>query len=256
MTDTRNQARQRRGIETRGGLRGTNERRYVGTVGDDRGRRGSQLRSAAQSADSAVVTGQPIVYATPYEVHDAYGSFTETIDPGALMAVLKSGCDCRMLVNHQGLPLARTTSGTLKLESTPKALVFSAQLDTRQTIASDLVLAIDRDDVTQMSCGFVVGDDTWSADYSKRVIHTFAELFDVSAVTYPASPTTSIEILEDELPPEGGPDGTAGGSGTDTGPGSQDGTGSRAHRHRVQVDMDMIRLGLPPLADRRKDTHE
>jgi uncharacterized protein len=243
----------RRGIETRGGLRGTTERRYVGTVGADRGRRASQLRSAATSSNTAVVTGQPIMYSTPYTVFDNFGSFTETILPGALTAILPVS-DVRLLVNHQGLPLARTKSGTLTLQNTPQALCFSAQLDTRQTIASDLVLAIDRDDVTQMSCGFVVGDDVWSDDYSTRVIYAFAELFDVSAVTYPASPTTSIEILEDELPDEGGPDGTAGGSGTFGGPGGQDGTGSRAHRHRVQVDRDRMRLRFPP-TDRRKDAH-
>jgi hypothetical protein len=61
-------------------------------------------------------------------------------------------------------------------------------------LANDLAVAIERGDVSQMSCGFVVGRDTWNSDYTKRSIQALAELFDVSAVTYPASPATSIEL--------------------------------------------------------------
>jgi hypothetical protein len=77
-----------------------------------------------------------------------------------------------------------------------------ARLDGRQTAARDLAIAVERGDVTQMSCGFVVDDDDWGWDDAgdeTRDIYSLQELFDVSAVTYPASPTTSIALTERAL---------------------------------------------------------
>jgi hypothetical protein len=41
-----------------------------------------------------------------------------------------------------------------------------------------------------------VSSDTWDDSMENRTIHTIEDLLDVSAVTYPASPTTSIEIAQ------------------------------------------------------------
>jgi HK97 family phage prohead protease len=153
---------------------------------------GLEVRTGTK-ANTIEVTGEPIVYDAPYTVMDMLGEFEETMKPG-VMANLLDTVDCRFLFNHDGLPLARTTSGTLKLTDTKKALRFSAVLDTRQQMAGDLAIAIERGDVSAMSCGFVVGDDVWSDDWSTRSIFRFDDLLDVSAVTYPASPTTSIDV--------------------------------------------------------------
>ena len=84
---------------------------------------------------------------------------------------LATTADCRFLINHTGMPLARTLSGTLTLTEGPTALSFRATLDARQQMANDLAVSIERGDVSAMSCGFVVGRDKWSADYQKRVSH-------------------------------------------------------------------------------------
>jgi hypothetical protein len=73
-------------------------------------------------------------------------------------------------------------------------LRFTACLDARQQLANDLAIAIERGDVSQMSCGFIVAQDEWDENMEDRTIRRFADLLDVSAVTYPASPTTSIEV--------------------------------------------------------------
>ena len=156
-------------------------------------RGGLEIRSGIAGSNLVEITGQPIVYNQPYSVRDMLGEFQETMKPGVCANVLTTA-DTRFLFNHDGLPLARTVSGTLKLNDTPDALSFSAFLDTRQQLANDLVIAIERGDVSQMSVGFVVADDSWSDDWTQRSIHRFEELLDVSAVTYPASPTTSIDI--------------------------------------------------------------
>lgn len=156
-----------------------------------------EVRSAAgdSSGDTVELTGAPIVYDQAYEVYDMFGAFEETMHPGVASQVLSSReLDCRFLINHKGLPLGRTTSGTLTLTDTADALTFSLAVDMRQQMANDLVVAIERKDVTQMSCGFIVAADTWNDDYTVRDIYALDELLDVSAVTYPASPTTTIDI--------------------------------------------------------------
>src|ERR1700747_1374634 len=67
--------------------------------------------------------------------------------------------------------------------------------------AADLVLAIDNGLVTQMSVGMEVdpdgdlwsGSDDWGMP-NKRDIVRLKNIFDASAVTYPASPTTAIAL--------------------------------------------------------------
>jgi HK97 family phage prohead protease len=141
------------------------------------------------------ITGSPIVYNSPYVVRDLFGEFEETMMPGVCSAALVNAeTDCRFLFDHSSMPMARTRSKTLTLKDTPTALRFTALVDTRQRIANDLVIALERGDVSQMSCGFIVARDSWNDDMTKRSIHSFRELLDVSAVTYPASPTTSISL--------------------------------------------------------------
>lgn len=159
-------------------------------------------RRVAQDGNSIVLTGMPIRYQSAYDVRDWAGVFRETMHPGvADNAMASRDFDCRFLVNHDGMPLARTASGTLLLEDTPKGLRSEARLDARSNLANDLAVAVERGDITQMSCGFVVatGGDEWRfADdgTEERDIYSFDDLFDVSAVTYPASPTTSIELTQ------------------------------------------------------------
>ena len=198
---------------------------------------------AGSNSTAATISGSPIVYDQPYTVFDRFGSFTEVVQAGALTSILPTS-DTRFLYNHDGLVLARTASGTLVLTDTPKALNCTATLDPRMTVAADLVLAIGRGDVDQMSVGFIVADDIWDADFSHRTITLFQELMDVSAVCFPASPTTSVELLdvpEHLLPAVGGDDGTqGGGSGNAPGIGNDDGTGSRAALARLRVDRDRL----------------
>lgn len=158
-----------------------------------------EVRASSDGRD-IVLSGTPIVYDTPYSVRDMLGSFRERMIPGVAGEVMgRSDFDCRFLVNHDGLPLARSASGTLVMTDTPAGLRAEAHLDGRSQMANDLAVAVERGDVSQMSCGFVVAEDEWRwADdgEEERDIFSFDDLFDVSAVTYPASPTTSIEVAQ------------------------------------------------------------
>ena len=161
----------------------------------------TELRTATDPTTGEIVLrGMPIAYNTGYNVWDpAIGQFRETMRPGVAARVMASSdFDCVFLFNHMGMPLARSTSGTLTFEDTPAGLVSIARMSPDQQLARDLAIAIERRDVYQMSCGFVVARDEWgwdnAAGIETRAIGELDELFDVSAVTYPASPTTSIEV--------------------------------------------------------------
>jgi HK97 family phage prohead protease len=177
-------------FEQRAQLRGSQEvRKFSATVA------GGRVVRSTMTTDGIEITGAPVVYNVAYTVYDSLGSFQETMLPGVVSEIMGT-CDCRFLVNHsrEMIPLARTASRTLRLSDGPDALRFSATLDKRQSLANDLAVAIERGDISQMSVGFIVGKDDWSDDYSTRTIRSIAELLDVSAVTYPASPTTSIGL--------------------------------------------------------------
>ena len=122
--------------------------------------------------------------------------FREYIAPGAFRKTLQETPDVRLLINHEGLPLARTKNGTMTLTEDSVGLRFDAVLaDTSES--RDLYKLIERGDVDQMSFAFRVIRQKWSNDRSERTL-TEVSLADgdVSVVTYPAYPATSVEARE------------------------------------------------------------
>jgi HK97 family phage prohead protease len=134
--------------------------------------------------------GTASVVDTPYVVRDMFGEFSETIMPGAFNRTIKQKSDVRLLVNHEGVPLARTKSNTLALLADPHLRAVAPSLDPKNPDVQRIQSAMGRGDMDQMSIGMRVRDQDWSSDHSERTIREI-ELFDVSIVTYPASPTTS-----------------------------------------------------------------
>lgn len=158
---------------------------------------GLEVRSPSDGSDTIEVVGSPIVYNAAYKVRGLFRDFEETMLPGVASAILGT-VDCRFLENHEGRPHARSTAGTLIFADTPDKLTFTARMDARRQDSTDLALAIEHGDVTQMSCGFIVapGGDDWNKAENERQVSRFADLLDVSAVTYPCSPTTDIAVAQ------------------------------------------------------------
>jgi len=122
--------------------------------------------------------------------------FKETIAPGAFRKTLSETPDVRLLINHEGLPLARTKNGTLTLSEDDRGLFMDAEIaDTNE--GRDLYKLVERGDVDQMSFAFRVIRQKWNEDRSVRTL-TEVSLADgdVSVVTYPAYPTTTVEARE------------------------------------------------------------
>jgi HK97 family phage prohead protease len=140
------------------------------------------------------LTGYALTWETPYDVAGGapYG-WTELIARGAVTKSLAERDDVRFLVNHEGLPLARTKSRTMTLEADDLGLLVNVpNLDARNNpFAAAFLSAVLRGDADQMSWAFQATRQAWNSDYTERTI-TEARMFDVSGVTYPANEATII----------------------------------------------------------------
>lgn len=121
--------------------------------------------------------------------------FTERIQRGAFEETLAGSPDVTLLVSHAGLPLARTTSGTLQLHESHDGLEVEARLDRSDPDVARLVPKIQRGDLSKMSIGFYVREQVWNGDYDDRTI-TRIDLNrgDVAVVTHPANPATLVSV--------------------------------------------------------------
>jgi HK97 family phage prohead protease len=149
-----------------------------------------EVREAADS-DSLTFSGYATVFNADYTVGDSFGEFTERIAPGAFTRTLDENPDVILNVNHAGLPLARTKSGTLKLTQDKVGLRVSAELDRSDPDVQAILPKMRRGDLDEMSFAFRVTKQEWSDDYLDRTI-TEVNLSrgDVSIVSFGANPTT------------------------------------------------------------------
>jgi len=126
---------------------------------------------------------------------DDLGGFREKIDPGAFQESINNKDDVRALFNHDSnYVLGRIKSNTLTLTEDGTGLrMENIPPDTQW--AKDLQSSIDRGDIDQMSFGFRTISDRWEKKDEEN-IRTLekASLFDVSVVTYPAYPETSVAL--------------------------------------------------------------
>jgi HK97 family phage prohead protease len=129
----------------------------------------------------------------PYEMYDFWGPYTEIVDGGAFNTTLAADPDVAFLLNHRGVTMARTKSGTLSLSVDDHGLRSIALLNPERTDVKDLVHAISDGDIDQMSFGFRIVSGQWSPDYTEyRILEVDLDRGDVSAVNYGANPNTTI----------------------------------------------------------------
>jgi HK97 family phage prohead protease len=114
-----------------------------------------QLRAgqSGTGGETLTFTGYACVTEAPYEMSDWAGPFTEVVRQGAFAKTLGEGADVPFLVNHTGLTLASTKSGTLKLSEDDTGLHTEASLDPASPHVQALRSAMERGDVDEMSSG-------------------------------------------------------------------------------------------------------
>ena len=163
-----------------------------------------EVESRAAAEDGKIsIAGKPVVF---NQSTDIGGFWEEKIDPSAIDE--KTLRDVRLLVNHDfdGIPLARSRrnsrNSTMRLSITSEAVEMEADLDPNNPKAVELDSAIKRGDISGMSFAFLVDGDSWEdldSDYPKRTITHISEIFEVSAVTWPAYEQTSISSRSMEI---------------------------------------------------------
>ena len=145
------------------------------------------------TANGVSVEGHASTFGQAYDM----GWYQETVAPGAFARTLKTNPDVRLLVNHDGLPLARTRSGTLDLAEDNSGLYMRSTLDPTDPDVKRLVPKMARGDLNEMSFSFGLSEDgdEWSEDYTARTLrHLNLEGGDVSIVTYPANPNATVSL--------------------------------------------------------------
>jgi HK97 family phage prohead protease len=153
----------------------------------------------------ASTTGSPKVsgYAARYGVlSHSLGKFKERIAKRAFDKILSSSPDTVLLLNHdQNLICGRTTAGTLQLRSDDNGLRFDCDLP-NTSYARDLHENVLAGNLNACSFAFTLdaGDDEWAEEEDEnrsrslvRTIKNFSSLHDVSIVTSPAYPNTSVD---------------------------------------------------------------
>lgn len=123
------------------------------------------------------------------------GWYQETIKRGSFAKTLSEKPDVQLLIGHEGLPLARTTSGTLQLREDGAGLSVDAQLNPEDPDVQRLAPKMARGDVTEMSFGFRVIRQNWDDTFENREISEVSlDRGDVSVVAYGANPFTSTNL--------------------------------------------------------------
>lgn len=152
--------------------------------------------SAAIAAPAATfgLTGYASTVDDPYTVSDWLGDYTETICRGAFTKALQERDDVRLLVNHEGIPLARTKSGTMTLREDDHGLMVDVpNLDGDSPLVQTVRSAMQRGDVDEMSFAFRATRQEWNEDYTERFVRE-VKLFDVTIATYPANAGTNVKL--------------------------------------------------------------
>lgn len=156
----------------------------------------TNIEVRSENGEQKSVIGYGAVFG---KLSENLGGFRELIDPNAFDDVM--GDDVRFLFNHDANHIfGRTLAGTLKLSVDSEGLFYEVNMPETNS-ANELLVAMERGDVTQSSFAFSVKEDKWETKEGEdiRTITKVGRLYDVSAVTYPAYPDASVGLrsLED-----------------------------------------------------------
>lgn len=167
--------------------------------------RGREVRRLAvdgfelREADGVMkLSGVASVTDTPYSM----GYYTEVIKRGAFTKTLSENPDVQLLINHDGLPIART-GRNMTLVETDRGLQVDADLNPDLPRVRELALTASDGLIDQMSFAFRVVRQNWydeevgDGGFDHRdILEVNIDRGDVSVVNQGASPTTSFSLRD------------------------------------------------------------
>ena len=162
----------------------------------DREYRNMELRLAEQvegEEKKYIVEGYASTF-DPYKLLSRDGvDYYERIEPTAFDEADLS--DVVFRVDHEGRVYARSSAGTVDIWHDEHGLGQRTDLGRTQK-TREIFADIEAGNYPQMSFAFVVADDGDRYDKAThtRVIERIAKVFDVSPVSFPANPNTSLSV--------------------------------------------------------------
>jgi HK97 family phage prohead protease len=146
------------------------------------------------------LTGTATVFNREYQMWDDFGPYKERVSDRAPVESLAANPDVAFLVNHKGITMARTKTGTLLLASDSTSLPITAYLNPDRSDVQTLMSAVDDGLVDEMSFAFELLEGEWNDDFTVFTITRLSvDRGDVSAVNYGANPYTSIAARSQEI---------------------------------------------------------
>ncbi len=130
----------------------------------------------------------------PYKLIEIDGEdYNERIEPTAFDEADMS--DVVYRIDHEGRVYARSSAGTIKLDIDERGLHHITDLS-QTSGAREHFEDIAAGNYPQMSFAFTVGADHYDAETRTRIIDRIDKVFDISAVSFPANPTTEIHVRD------------------------------------------------------------
>lgn len=106
--------------------------------------------------------------------------------------------DCVFRIDHSGPVYARVSAGTVKIDADEKGLHNVNDLS-RTEAARKIFEEIRAGNYPQMSFAFSVSEDHYDKETHTRVIDRINKVYDISPVTWPANPNTSLSARSRDL---------------------------------------------------------
>lgn len=125
----------------------------------------------------------------------------EEVSPGAVTKSLKEN-DVRALFNHNSeLVLGRAGNNTVTFKDDEIGLWASIEINENDQTALDVYARVERGDINACSFGFRHPKEEVEnrEDGTTKFILKEVDLLEISAVTFPAYPTTSIEARKKDI---------------------------------------------------------
>ena len=130
----------------------------------------------------------------PYKLIEIDGlDYNERIMPNAFDEADMT--DVVYRIDHEGRVFARSSAGTIKLDIDERGLHHITDLS-KTSGAREHFEDIEAGLYPQMSFAFTVGADHYDADTRTRIIDQIEKVYDISAVSFPANPTTEIHVRD------------------------------------------------------------
>ena len=152
-----------------------------------------EVRTEDGDKPSFLVEGYASTF-EPYKLIEIDGlDYNERIDPKAFDEADMT--DVVYRIDHEGKVFARSSAGTIKLDVDEHGLHQVTDLS-RTAAGREHFEEIKAGNYPQMSFAFTVGEDHYDEKTRTRIIDRIEKVFDISAVGFPANPTTELHVRD------------------------------------------------------------